>query len=703
MDKFRTAMIALIIVLMSPVTARAEASSAEVESGSGPDLSRWRCRFCAFESGLDGRFGLGIGLAFDDAYRFGTGTGLDSEGAFLSTTLSLTKWGEGASYYTLEAGKLGTDAGGVFLDGGVQGKYRLRLSYDQTPYRLNNSGASPFLGVGTGNLSLPGSWQTTGNARLMPDLAATLKNVAIGHDRKTMALGIEFGSGHNWTHALQYRRRDKDGLQPYAGGFLTLSTVLPAPIDYQTDLIQASTAYTAANWQARLGYYGSFFSNANPLLQWDNPFNPLVAGADQGVLARPPDNDFHQFSLAGNYRWGRSTRLTGNIALGKATQNEPFAPYTVNTQLAGTPLPAASADARLDSTLFSGAARLNGKLSRKLNFKAYVRKQERDNKTPIYALQPVITDVYQSGTRFNRPFSFDKSQYGLDLRYRLTGPIRVSAGLEREDYERDFQEVRKTTEDKVWLKLSAQSGEVVGIGFSLRREDRDGSGYRPVSMLDPPENPLLRKFNLADRKRDLVSANIDVDPHPSLSLSLRGDYSSDEYPQSVVGLNESTDRTITLDASYSPNARISTHGFVSRQTIDYLQTGDSGSLWQGTGEDRFVTGGFGIDLRSEDNQRQLQFQYTRSDSTGKSAIAPGTTAVAFPDLSADLETISISFISAFHERYSAKMRYQYERYHSRDWSIEGVSQATIGSVLTLGEFLPNYTQQVLWLEFVRNF
>ncbi len=670
---------------------------------SEPDTSRWRCRFCAFESGLDGNLGVDVGLVFDDAYRFGSGTGLEDEGGYLNGDLSLNWWGDGARFYEIEAASLGTRARALELSGGVQGRYQFKVAYDEIPQRLNDTGLSPFVNIGSSALSLPAGWQPAGSAKLMPDLAGSLRPFAIAQDRKRLGFELKFTGSQRWSHHLSVSREQRDGLQPFSGSFLTLATILPAPIDYETDSIEATVAYTGDQWQANLGYYGSFFGNADPALTWQNPFTPLVTGAEQGAAARPPDNDFHQLSLSGNYRLNPGMRLVGHIALGRASQDEALLPYTVNPAITPAPLPATSANAEIDSTLLSGSANLSGHLSKALRFKAFYRRHERDNQTPVLSLQPINTDVYQEAPRTNRPFSFEKSRYGLDLRYRLPGGLSASGGFAREDYRRDLQEVAQTNENSFWIRLSAPAADPVDLSFGLQRDNRNGSGYRPISSLDPPENPLLRKFNLADRDRHQAFAEIGLRPHASTSIGISGAYAKDEYPDSVIGLNASEERSLTLDATVDPMPRLSLHGFVTRQVIDYAQTGMAQTIWQATAEDEIVTGGFSLAFTNEDGSRRMGLDYSRSDSEGSNVIAPGSGLVEFPDLTADLETFSFRIEGRVRDNLRARFRYRYERFHSRDWTIERVEPATIGSILLFGERLPNYTQQILWLGLVRSF
>lgn len=669
-----------------------------------PDLSRWRCRFCPFESGLDGSLELGFGLAFEDAYRFGSGTGLEDDGLYLLGDMALVWWGEDARFYELDAEKLGTRARALTLTGGVQGRYVFNLSYDELAFRRNDTGLTPFTGIGSATLTLPAGWQTAGNTQLMPDLASALKPIELGVDRKQLGFGLRLNQGTRLTHEFEYSRTTRHGLGAHSGSFLTLSSILPAAIDYETDSVLAALSYTAPQWQTRLAYEHSFFSNDNALIGWQNPFNPLVAGADNGLAARPPDNDFKQLSLTGNYRSLRGVTLVGSVAIGEASQDELLAAYTSNALLPAVSLPAPSADGRVESSHINASGLLSGNWGRNLRYKAFYRRHERDNRTPARGWQLVVTDVFQDDVRRNLPFSFEKEEIGANLRVRIEDSVRASFGFEREDYQRDLQEVSETTENSYWAKLTATARDAASISFKVRRQNRNGSGYRPVDSLSPPENPLLRKYNLADRDRSQLAAQINLDLNQRVGVSLSGEYSKDDYPDSAIGLRASEDRSLTADASYVPIPRLGLNAFLTRQTLDFTQVGRSnGADWMASGRDRFVTGGINLRLQGEDGRKRLLLDYSRSDSRGSSDINAGPGNFAFPELSADLEVFSLSFSNQIRANLRARLSYQYERYHSRDWQIEGVTPTTIGSVLTFGESLPNYTQQLVWLGFTRAF
>ena len=72
-------------------------------------------------------------------------------------------------------------------------------------------------------------------------------------------------------YSLDYRHEDRDGTGLHAGAFITLSTILPEPIDYATDEIDAKVSYLLDKGQVDLAYYGSFFNSQDPGLLKKEP------------------------------------------------------------------------------------------------------------------------------------------------------------------------------------------------------------------------------------------------------------------------------------------------------------------------------------------------------------------------------------------------------------------------------------------------
>ena len=132
----------------------------------------------------------------------------------------------------------------------------------------------------------------------MTNLATDLRNFDPGWDRETLDLGAEYLFSPNLSFDVDWRYQTKEGKGQTWGTFLGGATELIQPLNYETNEVEGGINYTAERWQVRLAYLGSWFSNKDLSLQWENAFT----GPDQGRMAQAPDNKSYNVSLSGAYQ-----------------------------------------------------------------------------------------------------------------------------------------------------------------------------------------------------------------------------------------------------------------------------------------------------------------------------------------------------------------------------------------------------------------
>lgn len=69
----------------------------------------------------------------------------------------------------------------------------------------------------------------------------------------------------------------------------------------------------------------------------------------------------------------------------------------------------------------------------------------------------------------------------------------------------------------------------------------------------------------------------------------------------------------------------------------------------------------------------------------------GAPAEPLPDLESRLNTVKLYGRYRVNERLSVRVDYLYERFRSKDFTLDNVDPDTIPSVLTLGEESPDYS------------
>jgi len=685
---------------------------------------------------------LGVGFTSDDSFKFGDYTGMNDKGAYLISNVELNHRNEANThYFSLTGLNLGLDSRNLKLEGGEQGNYGLSLEYDEIPKLALDSYQTPFLNPGSANLTLPTPWvrgATTG--AMAAQINGNMRPFDIKTERNSLSFGLTKELARGWDTVLRVKREKKDGSRLIGAvignsGGNPRSALLPEPVDYTTDELEAQLRYTDKKLQLQFAYFGSYFDNANSSLIWSNPFGGVSGwngSTALGQIGLPPDNRAHQISAAGGYSITPDTRLSGSVSLGRMTQNDAFLPYTINSDLSSnTPLPRTSLDGRVDTTHMD--VKLSSKLTPKLHAFAAYRYDDRDNKTPQATYRYIGGDsINQSTTlnsakvRTNLPGSSTKQQIEAHLDYHLTTNTKLKFGYDYEWADKTFEAITEEKEHTVKAEVNQHFNDMVSGGLSYAYSDRktsaangseyDGSApflasFTPAyaaSQYDAslPLNgywdnlPTQYKFFMAPRKRDKVRAFLNVAPTEKIDLQAAIDYKNDDFHKSQYGLQEAKGWAVNLDANYVASDKLSGHVFAS---FDKYETGQRSNAFNGGSrvissnfdwtadiDDRTST--FGIGARyTPSSKYQIGGDITHASSTGTTSVwNVANTTKPMPDLKTKLTRLDLFGQYQVQKNLVVKMKYIYERYSSADWSIDQVTATTMANVIGTNQTSPQY-------------
>ena len=138
----------------------------------------------------------------------------------------------------------------------------------------------------------------------------------------------------------------------------------------------------------------------------------------------------------------------------------------------------------------------------------------------------VSTDMFLGTTpRINQPFSFFQDRFKLGGDYRMPGSsLKTSVGrrpgLSRAlaagggDHARD---------DAVGRASTGRPSKTCLLQLKLAHGERNGTTYGTAAWIDPPQNPLMRKFYLADRRRDSANVRFDFTVTEYLAFGLNAE------------------------------------------------------------------------------------------------------------------------------------------------------------------------------------
>jgi MtrB/PioB family decaheme-associated outer membrane protein len=677
-----------------------------------PDFEQWQCRFCPFpEKGVDGNVGASVLHVSEDSARFGDYTGLDEDGAYVNADADLIYRAGGGYAVAVEARNLGLDSRSIELSAGHQGSWVVDLSWDELPRRLDDSVRTVYSGLGSSTLSLPTGWVRGNFTSDLAALDANLRDFTLGWDRQTAGLGFEFVQSERLRYEADWTRQTKQGRGLTWGNFLGVAQDLVKPLDYQTDQVDAALIYAGAGWNVRVGYYGSFFSNKDTALTWDNPFN----GPDRGRMAMAPDNRYHQGQLSGRYTFSTwDTSLNASYARGRMEQTDALLQYTINPLIPALPLPREEFDGRADTT--QANLRLTSRPMDRLRVSAEYRYGERDNKSGQYEWTAVQSDSFQTAPFVNPAYSFENRDLSLMADYRFSGMLQGAAGWQQKVRERDYQNVDRTDEDIYWARLRFRPISELTLSARAETASRDASEYQAIPSIGAgaEQNPLLRKYYLTDRDRDLAQVQAEFAPSARGSLAVRYERAKDRYDESIVGLVASDYDQVSAEANVQVWKALVMTAYFSRDNYDSDTIG-AGSFatpntalpnWEGRTRDRHDVYGVGLAWPGlVDGKLDLRADWMRADTTGDIDIESplGSAASSFPTLSSELTGTELVADWHVNPRWTINLGWRWEKYSADDWSKDGVGPTTIANVLTFGAQTLDYDVNVFLLGFRYNF
>lgn len=655
------------------------------------DTRRWRCRLCPFDPVQEeGRVSAGL-LHVGDAHpRFGRDAGFDEAGVHPDLNADYRRRDEEGRSVEVRAADLGLGSRSASLRIGRGRDWDLRLGHREIPRNVATDGRTPY--TGRVSPSLPDDRKRAFDTPGMRGPASAGRSFDYATRRRKNTAGFALALHPDWRFALGYFREARKGTEETFADFLYRSTRLPKPVDDQSEELSARLSFDRRPLLLAAGLRTARFRNADPFLEWENPWpDPVV---ERGRKALEPDNDAHSFSLVSRVDVGGHSTLNATLDWGRMTQDDAFLPYTTNASLDLDPLPAASLNGRVRT--FAGTFRLTSRLGERLRLSLEHRRQERDDDTPTLTLTPVLGDLLVSAPRESRGYGFDKEKTGLRAQYRLGRRLRLTSGVERNRVRRNRLEIAGNEEDRAWIALSAR--HLQGFGWKLKHTaaDRDASEFRHTTA----DHPLSRRFYQAQRRQRGWRAELDYHHAASgLSLGFDAEHRKNEYPDSIIGLLHDRHRGWGVDFGYAPTRRVHLSGYFLAEERSSATAGSAAvaapDWWSGT-EDRVNTAGFDLDLREVGSERlDLSFGYARSDGTALYETLFREEASIFPALASDLRTWEVRARYRLKDRWTLVVRYRHEDHHSADWALDGVEPDTIRNVLASGRSSPAYSSRFI--------
>ncbi len=728
---FRLTAISAVVLLASGVVAQAEEDS-DQEGVYTPLLLgiTQPDRGAAY----DGAAQLGLAYTSDDNHMFGQYNGLNEDGVTVIGNLRWQDFSNARSQWQVSMSDLGLDTreGEAIWRGGDG--LRFNVGFDSQLQVRNNSGATPFRGSGT--LRLPEDWVTGSNTSDFSQLDASLRQFDREIERERMFAGVQIDINEHWQLETNLSYESKQGTTDTAGAmYVNAATAdaafLPLELDYRTTEFDVAAAYVGEKLsiEGRVDY--ADFDNQDDILVWQNPYRSRSQSV--GGLGLAPDNEHLQGRITGQYILTPFSRLQFDGSYAITDQDQDYLDYSVN--------PGATLDEPLPRDYFGGEAQtgtFNASLwlrpVKDLDLDLFYKGRERDYDNPRDGYRYILGDGNSQPdeklTVYNTSHQVLSQTMGIEGTYRMPMRSRLQLGYAYEEVERENAAVEKTEEDRITVGLRMQPSSDFTARLELLYGNRNADTYnwdqRYYALLDTglinatPDNqryinhPELSQYYMSNRLREEGKLDLTWLPADDWHLNFNVLLRNDDYDKTNLGLRYAYWERYHISASYNPSSDISAtlyggfdlyeseqlgrsfRGGAEKNAFEIYpplpQASDPDRDWRLDAEDESVTLGANLHWQvAADLELEADYSFVDTDSDQKFRTygAADVNPENLPTVETTLHHFEASGTWHMREDLSLKLDYQYYRYSSDDWALQGVQADTMEKVLTFGARNPN--------------
>ncbi|MBB1439493.1 MtrB/PioB family decaheme-associated outer membrane protein, partial [Shewanella sp. SG41-4] len=384
--------------------------------------------------------------------------------------------------------------------------------------------------------------------------------------------------------------------------------------------------------------------------------------------------------------------LSGRLLLGQMTQDQQLTSIGY-----GYSLPTDSIDAKVDITGMTLKAVT--KLNRAWRLTGSYDYNDRENNTQIEQWTQISINDVTGQVRYNNPYDLTTHNAKLSTDYRINHGLKLDAGYDFKRDERSNQGRETTDDNNVWARLRVTSFDMWDMWLKGSLSKRDGSEYKASESSSAEQNPLLRRYYLADRDRTQIEARFNHSPIENLNVDFGVRYALDDYTETQIGLTESKDTNYDINLSYMINDDVNVNTFYNHQIIKSAQSGSANlniATWQADIEDTVDVVGAGLSYNNlMDSRLRLGLDYTYSDSDSTTQVRQGISG-DYGDYFAKVLNINVYAQYQATEKMAFRIDYKMEKYLDND-DANDIAPDTIWNVMSLGNLQHDYTAHMIML------
>jgi len=651
-----------------------------------PNLAKWQCKYCPVEPEWQVELSANLGWLTDDVYRYGNYTGIEQDQPFFlsGTVRYITQDGD---FWLTTFDNIGNNAPKISSEYGKREVYKFKLDFQTIPIRKYGNLSSSFINPNSNTLRLPGDWNKSDNSGDFNE-PALFTPFNLGSDWDELSLAFAYTEDKQFDYSFNYQRIAESGIKESSANQFFSASYFPQSIDTVTENIIANIDFISDEWFANATVSFSRFNNKLERTSFANPFSSFDRNANVTTLANDPDNTAMKISV--NSRYSYMPRSFARIYLSYEVlkQNDDFLPYTTNQSL-NSPLERTSLDGEVANQFIS--VKLYHYLDKNWSIDAKYDFRDRYNKANSSVFRSVISDLFPAQAVINIPYDFTRESAKFLVNWR---DREGQYGYKANSMKRSFNTVRKTSDDTYLLSYKNNFTDLAQVRISAHRAIRKASAPELIDLLSVNENPLMQRFNNADRTESKFSVQLDYMPTETISTVFTADYLEDDYDDTVLGLQYSWRNSLMFDVNWHVKEFTNVGFYIQQEKIDTLLAGSarfSSRDWLVDNSDNMLSYGLNFSMdRLFDDKINLDASFQFSNADTSIDINNAGVNSTLPDTSTQWVSAEISMSYLYSEQTRFTLFYEYQNFDSMDFSIDEVVPGAVADLLTFSAFSNNY-------------
>jgi len=438
------------------------------------------------------------------------------------------------NFLNFDAGDFGYDTQSYKIDGGLWGKFKFDLFYNEIPHNFTFDAKTTFRGAGSDTLT------GTPNTNI-----SSWDSFDYSIERRQYGGGLQINMIKPFFFDASFQREERDGIKPTGAAQTSpggLVFELPEPVNYITNNLKVEGGYAQKPLFLSFNYVLSEFNDGNTSLNLPSTFNAPRA------FSLPPDNTYYKGAFKGAVNLPYNSKFSTNIGLSKGRSDTSI-----------LSLISSDYEGRVDTKNYDLV--LSSNPVRFLDTKLYYKFYKWNNKSE---------DSRGVAENF---LDYEKNTFGVDVGLRLPAQFYLSGGYKYvktkrdEEGETDLALILPYNKDNLY-SVDLRWGGLDFAAFKVGYEklDRDADYQTPES-----EARTAKIFSYAAQDRDTYKASLDIFPLENLNFGFEYQHKDTDYTETTYGLTTDKRNEFNISADYMIGNRAKLYGFSDYETIKFVQ------------------------------------------------------------------------------------------------------------------------------------